>query len=342
LITNDIAHGIFVIPTVMNVTDLQVTASSDNSEVCTGEEIQLTAAGVGGTGTYTYEWSSIPAGFTSAEQSPMATATENTTFFVAINDGELVMTDSVDITVFSKPEVDLGTDQVLCDENEFELDAGNSGATYLWSTGETTQSITASGEGMNTFWVEVINENNCSASDTMTIDFATSPVVELGADTIICHNTSITLDAGNQGASYMWSTGETTKTIMIDAEDYDYGDYDFSVQVTNESGCENSGDITVEIRDCTSIDENQQLINMQVFPNPNKGVFTIDLNTKSAQPISIRIVDLTGKIVYEAVDLNILSTHTVNIDLSDLADGIYNVFVIGENSITDKKVVIQK
>ncbi|MCB2201173.1 T9SS type A sorting domain-containing protein [bacterium] len=342
LITNDIENGIFVIPIVMHVTDLQVTASSEVSEICQGEAIQLTAAGAGGTGTYTYEWSSIPEGFTSVEQSPMATATENTTFIVTINDGELAMTDSVDITVFSKPEVDLGTDQVLCDESEFELDAGNPGATYLWSTGDTTQSITASGEGMNSFWVEVINENNCSASDTMTIDFATSPVVELGADTIICHNTSITLDAGNPGASYMWSTGETTKTIMIDAEDYDYGDYDFSVQVTNESGCENTGDITVEIRDCTSIDENQQLINMQVFPNPNKGVFTINLNTKSAQPVSIRIVDLTGKTVYEAVDVNILNTHTVEIDLSDLADGVYNIFVIGEKGITDKKVVIQK
>ena len=140
------------------------------------------------------------------------------------------------------------------------------------------------------------------------LNFAISPVVELGADTIICHNTSITLDAGNPGASYMWSTGETTKTIMIDAEDYDYGDYDFSVQVTNDSGCENSGDITVEIRDCTTIDENQQLVSMDVFPNPNTGTFTLDLTTSGAQFISLRIVDLTGKIVYEATDIKISGT----------------------------------
>jgi hypothetical protein len=342
LITNDIAHGIFVIPIVMNVTDLQVTAFSDVSEICLGEEFQLTATGAGGTGAYTYEWTSIPAGFNSNEQSPFVTATESAIFIAAINDGELVMTDSVEVTVFEKPEVNLGADQILCDVIEYELDAGNPGATYLWSTGETTQTITASGEGLNAYWVEVINENNCSALDTITIDFATSPVVELGADTIICHNTTITLDAGNPGATYMWSTGETTKTIMIDAEDYDYGDYDFSVQVTNESGCENSGDITVEIKDCTSIDENQQLINMQVFPNPNTGVFSIHMNANSAQPVSIRIVGLTGKTVYEALDVNILSKHTFEIDLSDLASGVYNIFVIGENGITDKKVVIQK
>jgi hypothetical protein len=342
LITNDIAHGIFVIPIVMHVTDLQVAASSDVSEICQGEAFQLNAAGDGGTGTYTYEWTSIPDGFNSTEQSPEVTATESAIFIVAINDGELVMTDSVDVTVFDNPEVNLGADQVLCDENEYELDAGNPGASYLWSTGETTQTITANGEGLNTYWVEVINENNCSASDTVMVNFATSPVVELGADTVICHNSTVMLDAGNTGASYLWSTGETTQSIVINAEDYDYGNYDFTVQVTNESGCENSGDITVEIRDCTSIKENQQLISLDVFPNPNTGTFTLDLNTHSSQSISLRIVDLTGKIVYEATDIKISGTYTTEINLNDIASGVYNIFVIGENGITDKKVVIQK
>ena len=342
LITNDIAHGIFVIPIVMHVTDLQAVASADVSEICQGEVFQLNAAGVGGTGTYTYQWSSIPAGFSSTEQSPEVTATESALFIVAVNDGELVMTDAVEVAVFEKPEVDLGTDQVLCDESEYPLDAGNPGATYLWSTGETTQTITANGEGLNTYWVEVINENNCAASDTVMVNFTTSPVVELGADTTICHNTTIMLDAGNPGASYIWSTGETTQTISIDAEDYDYGSYDFTVEVTNQSGCENSGDITVEIRDCTSIDENQQLISMDVFPNPNTGTFTLDLNTRNAQSISLRIVDLAGKIVYEASDIKISGTYAAKINLNDAASGVYNIFVIGESGITEKKVVIQK
>lgn len=342
LITNDIAHGIFVIPIVMNVTDLQVDAFSDVSEICAEEEIQLSATGVGGTGTYTYEWSSIPAGFTSIEQNPMTTATVNSTFVLAINDGELVMTDSVNVTVFEKPLVNLGADTVLCDISTYDLDAGNPGATYLWSTGETTQTITTSGEGLNTYWVEVTNENNCSSSDSMLVNFATSPVVELGADTIICHNTSITLDAGNPGASYNWSTGETTKSITVDGAEYEFGNYEFSVQVTSESGCENSGDIIVEIKDCTTIDENSQLIDMNVFPNPNSGVFSIHLNAKTSQSISLRIVDLTGKPVYETSGIDILNSHSVEVDLSSAANGVYNIFVIGENGISDKKVVIQK
>ena len=38
---------------------------------------------------------------------------------------------------------------------------------------------------------------------------------ELGNDTIKCEGDSIVLDAGNDGANYLWNTGGTTKTIKI-------------------------------------------------------------------------------------------------------------------------------
>jgi len=342
LITNDLENGMFAIPITMNVTDLQVTASADLTTVCEKEEVQLSAIGSGGTGSYSYEWSSIPAGFTSTEQNPVTNPDINSTYVIAINDGELSMTDSINITVLAKANVDIGPDTVLCDITEYNLDAGNPGDSYLWSTGETTQTVAVSGEGINTYWVDVTNENNCTTADTVMVNFATSPVVELGADTVICHNSVMTLDAGNPGSSYLWSTGETSQTISVNGEDYEYGNYDFSVQVTSESGCENGDGITVEIKDCTSIDEKQQLVNISVFPNPNKGIFNIQLNTKNSQSISLHIMNLSGIIVYKSENLEIKDSHSMQIDLGNLANGVYSIFVIGENGTTEKKVILQK
>jgi hypothetical protein len=340
--TNDLENIAYSIPVTMIVTDLMTTVSADPSALCQGESTQLDVELSGGSGTFTFTWSSIPEGFESEEQNPVVSPLESTRYIVQIDDGMVIMSDSVYITVFDIPDVNLGEDQILCDVSDYELEAGNPGATYLWSTGDTTQTITASGEGMNTYWVEVINENDCLSSDTVMIDFATSPIVELGADTIICHNSSMTLDAGNPGASYLWSTGETTQTISIAGEDYEYGTYDFTVQVTNDKGCENIGDITVEIKDCTSIDENQQLVGLNVFPNPNTGMFSLNLSSFGSQTVSVRIINLSGKVVYEVTDLKINSSHNMEINLSNVANGVYNIFVISENGITDKKVVIQK
>jgi hypothetical protein len=53
------------------------------------------------------------------------------------------------------------------------MDAGAGFTSYLWNTGETTQSITVDSLkfilGSNDYTVEVINADNCSNSDTITL-----------------------------------------------------------------------------------------------------------------------------------------------------------------------------
>lgn len=59
---------------------------------------------------------------------------------------------------------------------------------------------------------------------------ATPPTVNIGNDTSICFGTSIVLNAGNPGMTYLWSTGATTQTITVDTT----GTY--SVTVRNSEG----------------------------------------------------------------------------------------------------------
>jgi gliding motility-associated-like protein len=49
---------------------------------------------------------------------------------------------------------------------------------------------------------------------TVTVSVAASPVITLPADTIICDETSVLLDATNISSSYLWSTGATTPQIQ--------------------------------------------------------------------------------------------------------------------------------
>lgn len=56
------------------------------------------------------------------------------------------------------------------------------------------------------------------------------PVVNLGADTVICPSASVVLNAGNPGLKYLWSTGDTTQTITVSTS----GTY--TVTVRNSQG----------------------------------------------------------------------------------------------------------
>jgi hypothetical protein len=115
----------------------------------------------------------------------------------------------------------------------------SSGSSYLWSTGATTQAITASASG--NYSVTVTNGNGCSATSSPTVVTANAnPVasVTAGGPTTFCAGGSVTLTASS-GATYLWSTGATTQAITASAS----GNY--SVTVTNASGCSTASSPTV-------------------------------------------------------------------------------------------------
>jgi hypothetical protein len=65
------------------------------------------------------------------------------------------------------PTVDLGPDTIVCDTTGFMLDAG-AFASYMWSTGDTTQMITPTSANTQ-YVVTVMDANGCSATDTVNV-----------------------------------------------------------------------------------------------------------------------------------------------------------------------------
>jgi len=82
------------------------TASPD--EICAGDETQLNAVPAGGSGSYTYVWTSDPPGFSSSIQNPKAYPEESTTYNVEVDDGALIANADVFVTVNPLPFITLG------------------------------------------------------------------------------------------------------------------------------------------------------------------------------------------------------------------------------------------
>jgi gliding motility-associated-like protein len=133
---------------------------------------------------------------------------------VAIDSAKCNISDTIYLTieVVQGTTVDLGNDLLICTGDSVILGAGNPGMDYLWSTGDTSQTIVVTGYG--TFWVEV-NNGFCPSYDT--IDIFIAQVDTLVIDTNACEGSGITLDAGNAGGDFLWSTGDTSQTIHTDS-----------------------------------------------------------------------------------------------------------------------------
>ncbi len=143
-----------------------------------------------------------------------------------------------DVHVFPSPTIDLPEDTTACSGSNLSLDAGNAGATFLWSTGATTQVINPSTSGV--YWVDVTTAS-CTIRDSTLVNIIPPVEVDLGRDTTICVDNLLTLSAGNPGASYSWSTGETTQTITPTISGL------YAVEVIDAHDCMGSDEIDLEI-----------------------------------------------------------------------------------------------
>lgn len=172
-----------------------------DTAICQGGSIQLNASYAGAT----YEWN------TGATTSSITVNTAGTYSVINTLNG-CIAKDTINIAVTSAPVVNLGNDTSICSYNTLQLDATNPGASYLWNTGATTSTITVNTTGEYSITASL---NGCSTKDTINVIVTPAPIVNFGADTSICENSTLQLNAAYAGATHNWSTGATTSSISV-------------------------------------------------------------------------------------------------------------------------------
>ena len=139
--------------------------------------------------------------------------------------------------------VNITGDNAFCNGESAELTASAGFDNYEWSTGESTQLITVSTSGM--YSVSATDAAGCVYADTVVIDVFTLPNASITGSSTFCTGGSTTLDGGDGFASYAWSTGETTQSIVVSNPG------SVILTVTDQNGCSATDD--VQINESTSL-----------------------------------------------------------------------------------------
>ena len=174
---------------MMNPNELSLNISTDQQEICIGDSALLTSEVSGGSGTYTYNWTSSPAGFSSYEDSVTVYPIIATKYFLEVSDGNSHVTDSIQITVKplpDKPVITSGPDIVdnfMIITSAYECSGASNGLSYQWfvtpaeagtttSTGTSAEFIWTAGFTGNVL-VTVVAINDCGIGE-FSDAFATS------------------------------------------------------------------------------------------------------------------------------------------------------------------------
>lgn len=228
------------------------------------------------------------------KKTPIINVTQNGKYKVTVTNFCGAISDSIQFDFYAIPNPNIGPDLVFCDNippTFRSVNAANKDDKYLWSNGNTDTITSFSTAGKH--WVSITNP--CGIfTDSVEFKLSTSPIVDLGKDTVLCGTFSVLLDAKNTGMDYLWSPfGETTAIIYANKQ------IKYSVLVTNAEGCIGKDEFSI----------GNNCISSAWFPNsftPNG-----DFLNETFKPVLInfehyemKIYNRWGELLFETNDLD--------------------------------------
>lgn len=297
----------------VGISNFQLSLGADTS-YCPGTNFFLTPSITNGS---TYQWSDGSSG------SSLLIVQPGTYSLTATNIYNCEDEDVISISAY-QTNLELGNDTTICEGSPYLLNSGISGYPHQWSTGANTEEIWISQPGTYTLSISHI----CGVlQDEIAITTAPSPSVDLGADTIyVSSGESITLDAGNPGSSYHWSTNATTQTIAVTVGTY-------TVTVTSGS-CSDTDKIVVLEK--VGINSPTSSALFTIYPNPASNQFIIQTDGK------LKAYEMYNTIGQKLTSAFIYGNQTV-VNTENLPAGLYFVKIILPNdSYQIKQIAVKK
>lgn len=180
--------------------------------------------------------------------------------------------------------------------------------------------------------VHLYNSSGCDSATILNLTI-NQRTINLGKDTSVCIGTPFTINAGSSFTSYLWNTGSTNSSIIVNTT----GQY--AVFASDNYNCTATDTINVTFIKCgNSGIQDISTDEVKIFPNPSNDKLTINSNQDIA---NINVFDITGKAVHNKEFTNKLNQ--TEIDLSALNNGIYFIAVQSSNGeISKNKIVLAK
>ncbi len=202
-------------------------------DICQGDSIILSPLEI--KNNFIYNWSD-------GTNSPQRTIKQSGIYKLFVSNNNQCF-DSSEVQIIFHPLVKLqiksDKDPIICDGAELELSVDLIyGINYQWSNGSTNSKIIVNQAG--NYYLLYQNQYGCSDSLSFDVKSGNTKDFDLVADKIeFCSGDSIQISVSEDFAKYIWSTGETSKSIIIKKG----GNY--NVEVIDELNCKSQKSIAI-------------------------------------------------------------------------------------------------
>jgi hypothetical protein len=296
------------------------TITVNGGTICSGNSFTIIPSGAN---TYTIEGGT-------AIVNPIT----NTTYTVLGSDlnGCVSQTAVSNVTVFALPlpTITVNSGSICLGQSFTMIPSGAN--TYTFQGGSAIVSPTTT----NSYSVTGTSTDGCVSAgfavSNITVN-VTPDINVASSSSVLCVGQTATLTATGTN-SYSWSTGSNTSTATISPTITTT----YTVTGTNINGCQKTVTITQQVSPCLSAGESAVLNSkVNIFPNPNSGEFTVNLNSIS-EDTDIEIYNVLGEIVFKTAPTKLNSI----IKVEHLANGFYQVRITECGKIISREKIIKE
>jgi len=342
---------------------LTVIATASPAAITSGQSSQLNAIASGGSGAYSFSWTSQPAGFTSGTQNPTCQPTVTTKYLVNVNDGTQTKKDSVTVTVTALPLSATATaiPSAICSGQTSQLNvypAGGSGTyTYAWTSvpagfTSTLPNPVVSPTVATQYYVHVTD--GAQSVDPFTNVTVNQPATAAAGNDTTCAYVTTQVSLHGTASNYssvLWTTSGTGTFSAATAlnglyypstADKTSSNITLTLTAAAQSPCSTPA---VSVRHVhfdgpTGIADMQNVIDLTISPNPSTGLFSIRISGAEVKDATIVITDMQGKRIMQNT-FNSASPEPQQIDMSGYPKGLYLVRIQTDRESRVRKLVIE-
>ena len=240
------------------------------------------------------------------------------------------------INILQEPIISVSGDSILCfGDTSFVTAVG--GLNYLWSNGDTSNFTTSLAISSFNLSAIGIDSNGCQSMDSVFITVNDLPQVNINAPDTLCSDSLTTINVVSSANQFLWNNNNTNAFIQIGP--FNNGDNpSYFVTATDSNGCINRDSTVIIIENC-EVSQTYDLYDMDIiiYPNPNNGIFTIELNNHLNEEINISFISSLGQIVNQQK----FNSNIINFNTPYLSSGIYSLIIKSKNESFVKKIIIQ-
>ncbi len=326
---NDESPRVAITVSINALPSTPIISASGNTSFCTGGSVDLTSSATTGN-----SWST-------SSTSPAITVATSGSYTVTVtdNNGCSATSTATVVNVSSAPAPTINASATAACSGETVTLTSSTADAYLWSNGDTTQAIQVTASG--NFSVITTNSNACDGVGTSvqtTVTFTTTPSAAASFST---NGNVVTFTNTSTGASsYSWDFSDFTNSSVTSPSHAFISNGSYPVILTAINGaCSDTLLLTINIT--VGIEELMGLNNISIYPNPANENLVVAFDNQSDSAFKLLVSDRVGRII-QTIDVQDEDQNFVTMNVSSLANGMYSILFVGQNSSFTKSFIVAK